>query len=98
MNLTATINRLLYGDCLTFLREWKWGLADLIYLDPPFNSNRSYNAIYKDATGRPLPAQIEAFCDMWQLDGQTERALQNLPNLVNSQGVSSFAVNILRQR
>ena len=55
------MNGLLYGDCMTFLREWKWDLVDLIYLDPPFNSNRSYNAIYKDATGRPLPAQIEAF-------------------------------------
>ena len=90
------MNGLLYGDCLTFLREWKWDLVDLIYLDPPFNSNRSYNAIYKDATGRPLPAQIEAFCDMWQLDGNSERALQNLPKLVNSQGVSQVVVDILR--
>lgn len=96
VNLTTPINRLLYGDCLTFLREWKWDLVDLIYLDPPFNSNRSYNAIYKDATGRPLPAQIEAFCDMWQLDGHSERALQNLPKLANQQGVSQFAVDYLR--
>lgn len=96
MDSTTTANRLLYGDCLTFLREWKWDLVDLIYLDPPFNSNRSYNAIYKDATGRPLPAQIEAFCDMWQLDGQSERALQNLPKLANQQGVSQVVVDILR--
>ena len=96
VNLTTTLNRLLYGDCLTFLREWKWDLVDLIYLDPPFNSNRSYNAIYKDATGRPLPTQIEAFCDMWQLDDNSERALQNLPKLANQQGVSQFAVDILR--
>ena len=81
---------------MTFLREWKWDLVDLIYLDPPFNSNRSYNAIYKDATGRPLPAQIEAFCDMWQLDGNSERALQNLPKLANQQGVSQVVVDILR--
>ena len=81
---------------MTFLREWKWDLVDLIYLDPPFNSNRSYNAIYKDATGRPLPTQIEAFCDMWQLDGQSERALQNLPQLANQQGVSQVVVDILR--
>ena len=93
---TTPFNRLLYGDCLTFLREWKWDLVDLIYLDPPFNSNRSYNAIYKDATGRPLPTQIEAFCDMWQLDGQSERALQNLPQLANQQNVSQVVVDILR--
>ncbi len=93
---TTTANWLLYGDCLTFLREWKWDLVDLIYLDPPFNSNRSYNAIYKDATGRPLPAQIEAFCDMWQLDGHSERALQNLPKLAQQMNVSPVIVDILR--
>lgn len=36
---------------------------DLIYLDPPFNSNRSYNLFYKDRTGYPVPEQVEAFSD-----------------------------------
>ena len=52
--------------------------VDLIYLDPPFNSNRNYNAIYKDETGRPLPDQIEAFCDIWTLDRATRSAIRNL--------------------
>ena len=56
------MNRLYYGDCLTVMQEMPLGSVDLIYLDPPFNSNRAYNAIYKDDTGRPLPDQIEAFC------------------------------------
>ena len=63
------MNKLYYGDCLTVMQqEMKSNYVDLIYLDPPFNSNCSYNAIYKDETGRPLPDQIDAFCDIWTLD------------------------------
>ena len=49
------MNRLFYGDCLTIMRdEMKLASVDLIYLDPPFSSNRDYNAIYKDETGRAV--------------------------------------------
>ena len=58
------MDKLFYGDCLTVMESMKLGSVDLIYLDPPFNSNREYNVIYKDETGRPLPDQIEAFCDL----------------------------------
>ena len=59
------MNQLFYGDCLTIMRDLPPASVDLIYLDPPFSSNQAYNAIYKDETGRPLPDQIEAFCDLW---------------------------------
>ena len=60
------MNKLYYGDCLTVMeKEMGVNCVDLIYLDPPFNSNRTYNAIYKDETGRPLPDQIEAFCSAY---------------------------------
>ena len=58
-------NRLYYGDCLTIMQEFGLASVDLIYLDPPFNSNRQYNAIYKDETGRPLPDQIEQGQPWW---------------------------------
>ena len=68
------MNKLYYGDCLTIMRDhMRSGSVYLIYLDPPFNSNQEYNAIYKDETGRPLPGQIEAFCDLWTLNEETER-------------------------
>ena len=66
--------------------------VDLIYLDPPFNSNRAYNAIYKDETGRPLPDQIEAFCDLWTLDPQRERAIRTLPKFMIEHGVDDNVV------
>ena len=82
------MNRLYYGDCLTVMQEHMGlGSVDLIYLDPPFNSNRDYNAIYKDETGRPLPDQIEAFCDLWILDEERERAIRQMPILMRSAGV-----------
>ena len=59
-------NRLYYGDNLEVLRE---SIADervdLIYLDPPFNSNASYNVLFKGPSGDESPAQIEAFDDTW---------------------------------
>ena len=71
------MNRLYYGDCLTIMQDMPLASVDLIYLDPPFNSNREYNAIYKDETGRPMPDQIEAFRDLWSLDEERERAREN---------------------
>ena len=82
------MNRLYYGDCLTILgEEIDKDSVDLIYLDPPFNSNAEYNAIYKDETGRPLPDQIEAFNDIWTLDADTERAIRVMPRIMRQAGV-----------
>ena len=87
------MNQLYYGDCLTVMqKEMKSNSVDLIYLDPPFNSNRAYNAIYKDETGRPLPAQIEAFCDLWMLDEERRRAIKDLPNIMLKHGVDDSVV------
>ena len=54
------MNKLYYGDCLTIMQEMPLASVDLIYLDSPFNSNRQYNAIYQDETGRPLPSRGRA--------------------------------------
>ena len=72
--------------------EMKSNSVDLIYLDPPFNSNRNYNAIYKDETGRPLPEQIEAFCDLWTLDSERERAIRALPKFMLEHGIDNSVV------
>lgn len=61
-------NTLYWGDNKDILREFREESVDLIYLDPPFNSDRDYNAIFKDATGASAPAQIKAFTDTWHWD------------------------------
>ncbi|GIV06353.1 MAG: hypothetical protein KatS3mg016_1928 [Fimbriimonadales bacterium] len=57
---------LYYGDNLEVLRKHiDDESVDLIYLDPPFNSNRDYNLLFKEQSGEPAQAQIKAFTDTW---------------------------------
>ena len=88
------MNRLYYGDCLTIMQDWPLQSVDLIYLDPPFNSNRQYNSIYQDETGRPLPDQIDAFCDMWELDDERERAIRTMPVLMRDSGLDDSVAEL----
>ena len=63
-------NTLYYGDNLGILREYiPAASVDLVYLDPPFNSNRSYNVLFKQASGQESEAQIQAFDDTWNWAG-----------------------------
>ena len=64
-------NTLYYGDCLDWMGRWPGESVDLIYLDPPFNSNADYNMLYSSAAGG---AQYRAFNDTWYWDeGAEER-------------------------
>jgi adenine specific DNA methylase Mod len=54
------MNQLFYGDNLQVLREHIADESvDLIYLDPPFNSKRDYNLLFKSPKGQSSEAQIE---------------------------------------
>ena len=73
----AAENALFYGDNLDILRQHiSDESVDLIYLDPPFNSNRSYNVLFKTRSGDESQAQVEAFDDTWTWSQQAE-ALYN---------------------
>ena len=72
-------NQLFYGDNLPVLRQHvKDESVDLIYLDPPFNSNRAYNVLFKSHSGEESQAQIEAFDDTWHWSGQAEQQYREL--------------------
>ena len=90
------MNRLYYGDCLAVMEEMPPESVNLIYLDPPFNSSRDYNAIYTDETGRPLPTQVEAFCDTWILDEDRERAIRRMPILMREAGIADEVAEFWR--
>ena len=67
-------NTLYYGDNLPVLREYVADESvDLIYLDPPFNSNATYNVLFREQTGEESPAQIKAFEDTWEWSLEAER-------------------------
>lgn len=60
------MNTLYYGDNLDILQRYiKPESVDLIYLDPPFNSNASYNVLFSDRKGEKSAAQLQAFKDTW---------------------------------
>jgi len=90
------MNTLFYGDCLTIMREkMQAESVDLVYLDPPFNSKRDYNAIYKDETGRPLPDQVEAFTDTWTLDAERMKVISDLQILLSEHRINGESANFL---
>lgn len=75
-------NHLDYGDNLAVLRDSiRDETVDLIYIDPPFNSNASLNVLFKGPSGNESAAQIEAFDDTWSLGRRGGGGLRQSPAL-----------------
>ena len=91
-DIEFTPNSLVYGDCLEVMRQWADAgmCADLIYLDPPFNSNVNYHIIYDKE--RPRDSKIntpthKAFDDMWDWHaGESDARIRRLTGLANTTG------------
>lgn len=80
-------NLLYYGDNLDILRRYiPDDSIDLIYLDPPFSSNREYNVIFKNESGRKSDAQMLAFEDYWHWGPDAEAVFAYLTNTARHQG------------
>ncbi len=78
---------LYYGDNLDILRRYiPDESVDLVYLDPPFNSNRDYNVIFKDESGRKSDAQLLAFEDTWHWGPSAEATYAYLTNTARHEG------------
>jgi len=72
-------NKLYFGDNLDILRDYVADESvDLIYLDPPFNSNASYNVLFQEKSGEKSAAQITAFDDTWHWGYESEYAYQEV--------------------
>ena len=66
-NCGSMKNTLYFGDNLDIMREHIADESvDLVYLDPPFNSQRNYNVLFKQAKKDENQAQITAFTDTWE--------------------------------
>jgi site-specific DNA-methyltransferase (adenine-specific) len=87
-------NTLYYGDNLDILRRYiPDESVDLIYLDPPFNSNQSYNVLFAEHDGTKAAAQVRAFEDTWEWDESAARAYQEA---VESGGQVALALQAFR--
>lgn len=76
------MNQLFYGDNLDILRRYIDGESvDLIYLDPPFKSDQSYNVLFAEQNGSRSAAQIKAFEDTWRWDQGAAEAYEEVVEL-----------------
>ncbi|MEX1258361.1 MAG: DNA methyltransferase [Gemmatimonadota bacterium] len=98
-------NKLYYGDNLDVLRRHiPDASVDLVYLDPPFNSNQDYNILFGHKEGQPAPAQIRAFEDTWEwneasalayaetveLGGEVSRTLQAFRTILEESDMLAY--------
>ena len=87
-------NALYFGDNLKVLGErlpdgtyrFPSESVDLVYLDPPFNSNRDYNLIFKEKTGDRADAQIKAFTDTWEWDAAARDTYRDITTTAVNEG------------
>ena len=87
-------NQLFYGDNLDVLRLHVLAESvDLVYLDPPFNSNANYNVLFAERDGTQAAAQIKAFDDTWRWD---EWAARSYEDVVEAGGRVSQAMQAFR--
>jgi len=87
-------NILYYGDNLDILKRYiKDESVDLVYLDPPFNSNQDYNVLFSEQNGSRSGAQIKAFEDTWRWD---QSAAASYHEVVEKGGRVSEAMQAFR--
>lgn len=90
----ADKNVLFYGDNLQVLRQHvRDESVDLVYLDPPFNSNQNYNVLFQERDGTRSPAQIAAFEDTWTWD---QAAAADYQEAVEAGGKAADALRAFR--
>ena len=81
MNIRFEPDTLYYGDCLEIMGDFPDSCIDLICLDPPFNSNANYHAIFR-GSGLSIRPQIKAFDDMWLWDPDSKQRVKDIKNAI----------------
>ncbi|MFL6856536.1 MAG: DNA methyltransferase [Allosphingosinicella sp.] len=89
------MNKLYFGDNLDVLRgEVADASVDLVYLDPPFNSEARYNVLFETPASEKGAAQAEAFRDTWTWGPEADRALDDI--MTHIRGRTARFVDALR--
>src|SRR5712691_8824404 len=90
------MNRLYFGDNLKWLsdrKEFPDASVDLVYLDPPFNSNADYNVLFRETSGEVSQAQFHAFTDTWSWADAAEtyhQFIDTCPNVAVVEMMEAF--------
>jgi site-specific DNA-methyltransferase (adenine-specific) len=86
LDVNPEMNRLYFGDNLKWLcarKEFPDASVDLVYLDPPFNSNADYNVLFREPSGQVSQAQFHAFTDTWSWADAADTYHQFIDNCSN---------------
>jgi hypothetical protein len=93
------VSTLYYGDNLNVLRDrdrFPDASVDLIYLDPPFNSDRDYDVLFGERDATESEAQIRAFEDCWHWNPAAERIYRELTDVdAESRGVPARLISLM---
>lgn len=95
-SLPQLLNKLFFGDNLSWLRnhrEFPDASVDLVYLDPPFNSNADYNVLFRETSGEVSQAQFHAFTDTWSWADAAEtyhQFIDQCPNVAVVEMMEAF--------
>jgi adenine specific DNA methylase Mod len=85
------VNKLFFGDNLAVLRndDVAASSVDLIYLDPPFNSDARYNVLFQTPEADRANAQAEAFRDTWTWGDEAGSAFDDIHHKIKG-GTARF--------
>lgn len=93
------VSTLHYGDNLEVLRNkrnFPDESVDLVYLDPPFNSNRDYAVLFRESDGSDSEAEIQAFEDTWHWNDSARKAYAELTDeSAESRGIPARLVTLI---
>ena len=93
------VDKLYFGDNLKILRDYVEDAGvDLIYLDPPFNSQATYNVLFKEKSGEESAAQIMAFEDTWQWGRESEGVYKEIVTSGPRKGRAGEATLVIQTR
>lgn len=93
MYISIEPNALYYGDCLEVMAQFPSDYVDLIYLDPPFNSDEKYNTIFKGRHGlRNIDPQIKAFDDTWTWNDASAQRVAQVKGAVANRSIAWHSV------
>lgn len=101
MNINAKPNTLYYGDCLEIMQAFPDNWIDLICLDPPFNSDEKYNAIFKGSGLQNIEPQVKAFDDTWNWNPQVAERVEEVKSAIAnpaSKVIAAFETFIPRSK
>jgi DNA modification methylase len=94
VKLSKKRNQLFYGDNLQILRDYVADESvDLVYLDPPFNSDQNFNVIFKERGGEKSASQQLVFKDTWKWNEKAEEVCRQL---IEDGGRLSEAIRAMR--